>query len=398
MRPGSKPPRTPQDDLSCIAVELSSRALQGYATALGIPPPQALAALASALAATLDVPEAPSSLTLVVRGGEAPAFAWIGSFDRFLQNCIETQARALESTCAHLRYVGYPAAEAACRRLAASLVSRLGREELARTRFVAIPNGGFVILGLLASILGLSRRQLDAREESDSLLVIVDDCAISGARFREILGTCRGRVVFAPLYSPQPLRAAIQATEDRVIDCLSGEDLREIPARPSAEHQERRRQRIERGECYWIGSTEPLCFPWNEPDRTLWNASTQRHERAWRIVPSELCLKNHPAPGRRPIPVQAQPEARGPLRPSRQALFAEISGEIAVCSFHDGQVFRLGDTGSALWRGVVTGGSLNAAIDAVASQFDVPEAVLSADARRFVESLLARGLLTDAGC
>lgn len=400
MHHGSALSPTLRGDLSCVAVELSRRAFSEYAATLGLAPPEALNALVRALTLSLIIPadNATSPLTLVVRGGDAPVLAWIGLLDPPLRAHIETQARALEFTCSHLRYLGYPEAEEACRRLAARLVSRFGREELARADFAAIPNGGFVVLGLLASILGLSRNQLNPLGNDSSLLVIVDDCAISGSRFREFLGSCQSRhIAFAPLVSPPALRAAIQATEGRVVDCLSGEDLREIPGPISEEHQARRQARLARGDCYWLGSTEPLCFPWNEPDRTLWNPAAERSERAWRIVPPELCLKNRGAISGPPIPVQVQQESRGPLRPAPQVLFAEIDGDVVVCSLQDDQVFRLGSTGSVLWRGLMAGGNLEAAIDAVAGEFDAPREIVRTDAQRFVEDLLTRGLLVDSG-
>ena len=60
-------------------------------------------------------------------------------------------------------------------------------------------------------------------------------------------------------------------------------------------------------------------------------------------------------------------------------------------------MLRLGATGSALWRGLVHGGTLEAAVAAAVEDVDAPEPVLRAEARRFVEDLLARRLLTNAG-
>jgi hypothetical protein len=128
-------------------------------------------------------------------------------------------------------------------------------------------------------------------------VIVVDDCALSGARFHHFLRTVRAnRIVFAPLYSPPELRAAILQREPRVVCCLSARNLagHRLTAQPR-----------ETDTWYWSGHVEPLCFPWNEPDRTFWNPAAKRWELAWRIVPPELCPKNRPATGTVPIPVHA---------------------------------------------------------------------------------------------
>ena len=385
---------------SCLAIELSERTIRGYADALDLSPERAFTGLVHALAANLDAPVEPSAaaspLTLLARPGDLPALAWIGSFDPILQARLQLQMQVLEQTCAHLRYVGFPDVERACRQLAAHLTAHVGREELAGAHFTAIPNGGFVVLGLLASLLGVSRSRLAAPEDVDSLLVVVDDCAVSGFRFREFLGTCRSRrIVFAPLLSPPPLRTAIQAAHPCILACHSGADLRELPVEVSSEHRQRRQERLAEGDRYWIGSTEPLCFPWNEPDRSLWNPVTGRYERTWHVVPPELCLKNGVAPGRRPIPVQMQPAAHGRFQPGSRVLFAELGGEIVLCSLNDERVYRLGATGSTLWRGGVVTGHLDAAIRAIADGHNAPEDKVRRDAERFFSDLVARGFLTD---
>jgi hypothetical protein len=270
----------------------------------------------------------------------------------------------------------------------------LGSHELSRASFAAIPRGGSVILRQIASYLILRPEQLSASGDLDRLLVVIDDCAISGLRFKQFLDACPSqRIVFAHLFSHPALRAAIEAREPRVLTCVSAEDLREVPQTVTPEHEQRRRERIERGEVYWIGSTEALCFPWNEPDRSFWNPVTGRQERAWKIVPPEFCSKNHPAPGITPIPIQIQPEGRGPLRPSPQAIFGELDGALVLCDMETRQCFGLEGVAADLWRALLVHGHPEAVASALQAEYDVPGEVFREDTRNFFEDLEARGLI-----
>lgn len=228
---------------------------------------------------------------LIAHPGPSPKLVALGRFDSAGEAWLRCQSRALPQACARLRYVGYPQVERACEQLAARLRDHLG-QEVHRADFLAIPRGGFIILGLLASLMPPSVPG-DAGERP---LVLVDDCALSGVRFKQTLRHHRGsRIIFAPLYSHPELRAAICEREPGVEAVLSAGDLdgRRIEAGPE--------------EGYWSGNTEVLAFPWNEPERSVWNPAAERWEAAWRIVPPELCLKNRPRPGFEPIPVQVHP-------------------------------------------------------------------------------------------
>lgn len=384
-----------QRSLLCFPISIPPESVARYVAALGLSVPQALPALARALAIAAAGLKDLGAVLLVRE--QPPVLALLGSFDEITSAGIRLQIRALEQFCDHLFYIDYLAVARACDRLASGLEVALGQRALEEARFAAIPRGGLVILGLLAPLLGLTSEQLSPSPDPDQLLVVVDDCAISGARFRQYLSRCDSRrIAFTPLCSPASLRRAMQAREPRLTICLSAVDLLELPEAPLPDQLERRRLRIERGDCYWLGATESLCFPWNEPDRTLWNPRTERSERAWRIVPPELCLKNRPAPGISPLPIQVQPApGPGPLGPAESVLQAEIDGDVALCDERSGRVFRLEGAGADLWRGLAHTGDLERTLAGLRSTYDVPSEILEADARRLVEDLLARGLLVN---
>lgn len=382
--------------LICQLLELDPAAEAHYSavlSSLGVRDPWL--ALARAIAASPGWPD--GAMTLVLRRSPAPPrLAVLGSFDPAGTIWLQAQALALSPACRDLRYIDYREAERACDALANLLLARLGTAGVTRSRFVAIPRGGLVVLGLLATRLGLRHDQLlpspDAALDPGETLVVVDDCAVSGARLARFLEGCPGAspAVFACLYSPTALRPALEAAEPRLLAVLSAAELRAeefapglvatLPAEPGVRR-------------FWWGSPETLCLPWNEPDRLVWNPVAGRYDQSWRIVPPELCLKNGPAPGVAPVPIQIQPEARGPLKPSPRVVHGEITGRVAVCDLEAGRCFRLDGVGSDLWRDIVRHGGLEAAVERLGKDYDVSAEQLRNDALRFVRELLQRGLL-----
>jgi hypothetical protein len=357
-----------------------------YSQTLGWDSEPALCGLAQAISASAGWP--PGCTAVVTRLRPQPLIAVIGSLASEAEDWLRAQARTLGRACHDLRYVDYGLAQQACDELASRLLDLLGPGEVDRACFAAVPRGGLIVLGILASILGLQREQINTTPTPDGLLVVVDDCALSGARFASFLRTNPARrILFAPLFSHPALRSAIEAAEPRVVGCVSARDLISTEPAPASSPPPNGTER------FWTGRLEPIAFPWNEPDRLLWNKAEERYELAWRIVPPELCLKNRPAPGTTPIPVQIQPEGKGPLRPAERSLFAEIDGSVVLFDLETGQGFSLAGIGSDLWRSIVRLGDLEAVISELGRAYDAPEAILRDDAARFTDDLLARGLL-----
>lgn len=353
--------------------------------------------LARALAASPAWKEMPGA-TLVVRALPRPVMGVMGRFDAASGARLAALGPQLGSGIAHLRYVSYSQAEEDCARLADLLTQRFGRDELRRFRFAAIPRGGLIVLGMLSYALGLEHAQLESPYPPDVPLVVVDDCALSGYRFGGFLSRCESRrVIFAHLYSHPDLRAAVEEREPRVAACVGARDLRDhAPENLGAEHEAwRARWLAHFGEDagYWLGQPDHLCFPWSETDVSAWNPVTERVERGWRVVPPELCLKNRSACGAISIPVQVQPEGKGPLRPSARTLFGEFEGHVVVGNMQTKASFTLAGVAADMWRAIVEHGNLKDAARYVSKEYDVDEATLLADLGGFVGDLLARDLL-----
>jgi hypothetical protein len=340
--------------------------------------------------------------TLVVRQAPRPVLGVVGRFDAAAKARLATLGDQLAAGLTCLRYVSYAQAEEDVQRLASMLVERFGRDELRRFRFAAMPRGGFVVLGMLSYALGLRHAQLEPPYPRDVPLIVVDDCAISGYRFNQFLTRYGShQVVFAHLYSHPELRVAIEARRSQVISCVGARDLYDhAPERYGAEYGAWREQWVSQlGDDigYWLGQPGHLCFSWNEPDVTIWNPSTEKTERGWRIVPPELCLKNGGVHAMGPLTVQVQPEGAGPLRPSEQVIFGEFEGNIIVGNTETRASFSLTGVAADMWRCVVEHGNLDEAVASLLREYDVDPSTLRADLRGFVEGLLAQDLLERDG-
>lgn len=382
-------------DLLWLPVAFEPGALEHYGGVLGLAvPEEALAGLARAIASS---PGWRGSGALVIaRPRPRPVLAIVGRFDPAKRARLELQAQHLGSAVAHLRYESDRAVREACCRLAERLRAELGDDGLARARFRAIPRGGLVVLGQLAILLDLDRRQLEPPYPSDLPLVVVDDCAVSGLRFAQVLAQCRHReIVFAPLYSHPRLRAAVREREPRVAACVSGSDLGEVELEGLAPGAERRWRLRLRGTRYWIGRPETLCFAWSEPDRLLWDAAAERSIAAWRVVPPELCLKNRPRPGRPAIPVALQPPGRGRLRPADTVLYADFEDCVLVGELESGVSYRLSGSGADVWRALARHGDGERAIVELEHETDAERPHLEREVGELIADLLDRGLLVE---
>jgi hypothetical protein len=336
-------------------------------------------------------------VTLLVRLHPSPMLGVMGYFDAAQQARIESLPGLVSKTLQHLRYVDYRQAERDCEQLAAKLVAEIGTDALRDFRFTGIPRGGLIVLGMLAYALGLSRAQLTPQQ--DAPLVVVDDCAISGLRFREYLESCQNeRVIFAPLYANPALRQAITAQEPRVQACISAHDVQDYaPAHHQDEYEVwRARWEARKGDSvYWTGMPEHVCFAWNEPDNVIWNAIAEQEELGWRIVPGEFCLKNRVNQPQPVAAVQRQPAAQGSLKPGADVLFGELDEQVIVANVETGANLCLEGVGADMWRAVINSPDLDTAVQDLLRVYEVDERTLRADLEDFVYAMRQQGILVE---
>ena len=352
-------------------------------------------ALARALASSAQWSEFAQAV-LIVRF-EAPAMvALAGDFSGTDRERIGMLCRQLTQSLPNLRYVSYLQAQADCRRLATRLQEQFGAAAREEFHYRAVPRGGHIVLGMLAYALDLPSRRLEPPASPDTPLVVVDDCAMSGARFKSVLARLPNPIIFATLYSPPQLRAAVEAQEPRVRTCISAHDLEDEAPRLEGDGYPawRERQHKSGGEnAYWFGQYAPLAFAWNEPDRGFWNGTTAQWERGWNLLPPELCLKNHVPESLEAARIQIQKDGPGPLNPPKTVLFADFQDKIVVGDAVTDKSYALRGVSADMWRALTDCGNPDAALANLQAQYAVDEATLMQDLRAFTDDLVAAGLL-----
>lgn len=360
---------------------------------------QRLVALARALASSPAWADVEDGI-VVVRTQPPMGIALIGRFDPAEAARVEWLPGQLGTELPRLRYVPWAQVEQDCAVLGERLTDRFGSAEVREMTYQAVPRGGLIVLGVLSYVLGLKHDRLTGPPRGGGgPVVVVDDVALTGRRFGEVLGRHAGDVIFAHLYSHPDLRAAIREREAHVVDVIAARDLNDFAPQIMGDGYEAWRERWmlrADGACYWTGRPEHLCFPWAEPDFTVWNPVAGREERGWYVVPPSAVLKNRSTAVDEDARVQVQPRSSGPIRVAERTFHGEVGGDVVAANLDTQGVVRLTDVAADIWRVLARSGSLDAAVRALGERFDADAGVLRADAEAVVEDLIGRGLLVFA--
>lgn len=358
---------------------------------------QRVLALARALASS-PVWQEMDEAVLVVRAHPPEAIAFLGEFSDEEAARLQWLPVQLQSELPYFRYLSWRQAEADVEELASRLVARFGREEIRQMRFVGIPRGGLIVLGMLSYALGLGSACLDLAGASDRPLVVVDDCALSGLRFREFLrarAAGASTVVFAHLYSHPDLRREVERREAVVAAAVAARDLRDVAPEIYGEELSAWRARWRERDAenvYMIGRFEHLAFPWSEPDLTFWDETEQGARLGWRLVPPEACLKNRATARLGATRLQSQEQEHGVMQLAAGVLYGEIGDQVLVAQLESGRVISLEGVAGDLWRGFLRSPDPDATLDAVQVQYEVSREELHSDATSFLEALARRGI------
>ena len=307
---------------------------------------------------------------------------------------ISPLSALLRHARATLRYVDYKQAEYDCEQLAANILQIYSEQELRAFSFIAIPRGGFIILGMLSYILNLRADQMHIDPATSKPLFIVDDCALTGGRFSSMLKKTKSpQVVFAHLYSHPELRQTILDREPRVKHCITAHDLVDhakeqftsLTKYQSWQKLWRKRLGTER---YWYGQSDLICFAWNEPDHPFWNAETEQVEDGWRFVPPHRCLKNKSGLGVPPATIHPTE-----LQLASSVVVGCFDGVLWLVHTESEQVYSLQDPGADMLRAIAVYGDQDMAAKYLLNQYEIDAASLHRDLSTLIADLLAKGLL-----
>ena len=307
------------------------------------------------------------------------------------------------------RFVDYAEAELLAELLAEKLKAAYGWRELQGFEYRPIPRGGFIVLGMLSYALGLKgTRDVDVATDTTRPLVFVDDCVLSGLRFRQELEKAGSRpVILATLVAPAALLGRV-AVQDRSFELFCAAELTDLAPDLYGKAYPAWRERWESRQgasVLWTGQPEYVCFSWSEPESSFFNQVTQELEAGFRFVPQEKCLRyRHDGTPRAhvgeivlhedgPGPLNAAPDTVALRLDGRRVALADFSGDI------DGKVsacYLLEDSAADMWEYMISHGSIEKAARELASIYDMDPLKIGTDVAALSASLLELGLLVSA--
>lgn len=313
----------------------------------------------------------------------------------------------LEAAASRLRLLDWPQVERACDRLATELTRRLPSRDLAEARILGVPRGGLVVAALLAYALGIPRERVSllppyraappeiAGDRENTLLILVDDCALTGIRFREALAATRPRrVAVATLCSHPVLRERIEASETRVVACASGLDLHDHAAEVLGEAAEEWRtkwsRRIPGG--YHTALLDLVAFPWSQPQIRMWDPVTESVEPGWWLAPPAGCVEHRHAG--QALDVQVADDLPGVQKLASAVVPVMRRDTTVLIDTRTTEGVTLRDSAAEL-LGAWMAGDEQSAAEAVAERYGEPADRVRRDLDQLLDGLRARGLLAD---
>ena len=289
-----------------------------------------------------------------------------------------------------LIYVDYPQAERDCEALAVQLLTAYPAEGLRDFTFIAIPRGGLIVLGMLSYWLDLAPAQMAADASTVSgPLCVVDDCSLTGLRFKQVLARSpSAHVVFAHLYSHPDLRRGILERESRVRCCLAARDLAVMPGGQCPSPHEETWEPMPLTRAYWSGAAAPIAFAWSEPVIHVRDPFSGQVESGWRFASPQRCTKNRVDLG---VPL-------GPAAPRRwqapeDLVVGQLDGVLWLARTLTGAIHSFRELAADAWRGLAAYGDEELTLDFLAERYPLDRAALQAKLAEIMSQFLAEGLL-----
>lgn len=229
--------------------------------------------------------------------------------------------------------------ELAVNQLASKMGANLSAELLSQCHVFPIARGGLFVAGRLAYLLGWGREQFE--DDGVSPVCIVDDCALTGKRFKETLKKYAGREVwFCHLASAVPLRDAILKEESCVEGCMASIDLEMLDADDL--------NSFSAGGRYLNRAVAHIAFPWTEPGLPV--SLNGKIIDGWRLLPPHQVLGNWSMLGLSPWASAIAPEMQLPPNVVWRLL---PGGGVRLYKAGDDGMVELRALAADVWRGCV---------------------------------------------
>ena len=229
-------------------------------------------------------------------------------------------------------------AQLAVRRLANKMQNEMPADLLHKVRIVPIPRGGLLVAGWLAYALDFSHDQFF--DDGVSPVCLVDDCALTGKRFGQMLSRFNGRDVwFCHLVSAPELRHAILRKERSVRGCIAADDL--------SVEQQKVVEQIASEDRYLNKSVGPVIFPWTEPGLPVTVPFSGEVQDGWRLMPPHLVLGNL-ALLKLPPKVEIAPDD---IQSSSHIVWRLQESSILLYEGDGQKLFELSGLAADLWKG-----------------------------------------------
>lgn len=228
--------------------------------------------------------------------------------------------------------------DALVQKLARQMQAEVPKKSLDNLRIVPIPRGGLFVAGQLAYRLNFKHEQFF--DDGRSPVCIVDDCALTGKRFRQTLRRFDGRDVwFCHLVSAPELRTNILKSEPSLKGCIAAEDL--------AIRQKDLTEQMTAEDRYLNASVEHVAFPWTEPGLPVTVPFTGEVEDGWRLLPPHLVLGNWSL-------LQILPQAlrmKADIQSSSQVIWRLSAAGILLYEESDQRLFEISGLAAQIWKG-----------------------------------------------
>jgi hypothetical protein len=276
------------------------------------------------------------SSRLVLRPDPSPCCGILGTVDRGSAELFELAVKEMSEAVSRTQYVGYSRSIRLAKRLAARIEDRLGTE-VDRASAVAVPRGGFFVLGYLSHFIPLS-----VTSDHTGPTLLVDDVSLSGRRMSEWIDRLPDReVVVATLFSSTQVRESVARSYGDRVSWVSAEDVKTYGN--TEPHPD------ETNPPPWRGVTEHICFPWTEPDRGIRLHGTSEFFTGFRLIPPELCLKNQVQSDRNRNRVKIVGNESGWIRTAGGVLWADIGEAVHLADTERGRSQTLDGTAAQFW-------------------------------------------------